>query len=283
MYELIEQVVDDNLQPKSPKINFIFDSLGFIEPSGITVLSNITHWLIYNNVKVRYSCPPHKEFIKNKSLRFLDDSQYFKHYLKKTIRENAAVRGTTIPLELVRLETSYQWSDKVAQWLAGKIRVNVRSLADIKMCLLEIFNNISDHSKQQIGSAFIQHYPSKNTVSIAISDFGVGIPYNIKKSFPQLSDAEAIEKATERGFSTKSTPRNRGAGLDTLINNVVKNNGGDVYIHSNCGILNCIYANDDIKLKNITTSVFYPGTLIEINLRTDTIENILEEEEDYEW
>lgn len=283
MYSLISQVVDHDLKPRSNEIKFIFNDLYFIEPTGVTVLSNITQWLLSNSVHVTYTCPPYRLFVNNKSLCFLDDSQYFRHYLGEPIRKNAAVRGTTIPLELVAIDASYQWFEKVVGWLSRRINVTVESLANIKMCLQEIFNNINDHSNQKIGSAFIQHYPNKNKVSIAISDIGVGIPYNIQSKHPFLNDAQAIEKATERGFSTKSTPRNRGAGLDTLINNVVKNNEGTVYIHSNYGILSCIYDNNTIAMKSNLTPVFYPGTLIEINLRTDTIENILDVEEDYEW
>lgn len=284
MYGLINEVLDQDKEPRSGDIRFIFNDLFFIEPVGVTVLSNITQWLFHKKVRVTYAYPSIQQFAFKQALCFLDDSQYFKQYTGNSVRKTASVRDTTIPLELVSVNASYQWFDKVMVWLAGRINVTVESLANIKMSLQEIFNNINDHSTQHIGSAFIQHFPQKNTVSIAISDFGVGIPFNIQNIHPSLNDASALEKSVEQGFSTKSSPRNRGAGLDTLIYNVVKNNQGCVYIHSNYGILKCKLAdNNIIELESKMTSVFYPGTLIEVNLRTDTIENIVDDEEDFEW
>ncbi|GEB35326.1 hypothetical protein [Brevibacillus parabrevis] len=122
----------------------------------------------------------------------------------------------------------------------------------------------------------------KNEVNIAISDFGIGIPSNVQSVIPGLTDSLAIQKATEQGFSTKSTPGNRGAGLDVLVKNVVKNNQGWVYIHSNHGIVKCkLGHNNDIAMEPSDISGFYPGTLFEIVLRTDTIEHV--EEEEFEW
>nr|WP_249529816.1 ATP-binding protein [Paenibacillus brevis] len=284
MYDLINSVLDTDKEPRSGNINFLFHDLFFIEPVGVTVLSNITNLLANKNVRVTYTYPPIDIFSKKQALCFLDDSQYFKQYTGVAVRPYASIRGTTIPLELVSIRASYQWFDKVMYWLAGRISVTVESLANIKMCLQEVFNNINDHSTQSIGSAFIQHYPNKNRVSIAISDFGVGIPFNIQGVYPFLNDALALEKSIEQGFSTKSSPRNRGAGLDTLIYNVVKNNQGYVYIHSNYGILKCKPTeNNSITLESELTPVFYPGTLIEVILRTDTIENIEINEEEFEW
>ena len=135
-----------------------------------------------------------------------------------------------------------------------------------------------------MGCAFIQHSPYLNTVTIAISDFGVGIPYNISNMEPSLNDAQCIVKAVEEGYSTWTQPHNRGAGLVTLIDNVVGDNKGTVFIHSNNGVLECNW--DDKKqivMSSRLKNDFYPGTLIEINLRTDNIENVEEDEEDFEW
>lgn len=279
MYELFQNVINQDRLPVAKEINFIFSTLKFIKPVGVTVLGNISSWLLANGVRVTYTWPPYL----NDAMQFLDDSQYFKAYLKETIRPNASVRSTTVPLKLVTVDASYQWSEQVSHWLAGKINVTITSLANITMCLHEIFNNISDHSTQSIGSAFIQHYPRKDEVSIAISDFGVGIPFNIQNNEPFLNDAQALERAVQHGFSTKSTPRNRGAGLHTLIYNVVMNNRGCVYIHSNYGILECRPGDNEIEYISKLSPVLYPGTLIEVNLRTDTIENIVEDEEDFQW
>jgi hypothetical protein len=65
----------------------------------------------------------------------------------------------------------------------------------------EIFNNIKDHSRYDIGSVFGQHFQSKNIITIAISDMGLGIPTNVRLIEPNLSDCGCIQRAVKEGFS----------------------------------------------------------------------------------
>lgn len=280
MYDFISSVIDQDRQPTAREIVLDFSTLEFIEPVGVTVLSNVTEWLLAKDVTVRYKCP---DVHSREAMRYLDDSLFFERYLSLKLRPNAKPRETTIPLELVAYSESYRWFNKVLSWLSLKLNVSTSSLSTIKVCFQEIFNNINDHSQEHIGCVTAQHYPRNNAIVVAISDFGVGIPYNIQKMQPSLTDSLSLLKATEEGISTKSTPQNRGAGLDTLIWNVVRNNQGSVYIHSNGGILNCIYDNDRVDKIPLKAPGFYPGTLIEVVFRTDTISNILDSEEAYEW
>lgn len=99
---------------------------------------------------------------------------------------------------------------------------------------------------------------------------------------PDISDEDAIMKATEEGFTTKSTHVNAGAGLDILLNNVVINNRGWLQIYSNSGSLFCELSENGI-IKTPKKTGYYPGTLIYANLRTDTIESVEDNSEDFEW
>ncbi|MDX8291436.1 ATP-binding protein [Metabacillus indicus] len=284
MYTLLEQVIDGDLRPKSTDIRFLFNELTFIEPVGVTILSNLIEWLNKRDVMVYMKRPSVTED-KWDPIKYLDDSMFFKKYFGETLTSNAAVRSTTIRLQQISYSDSYQWLDSnFISWLSSRLSLTKQSLVDIKMCFGEIFNNIQDHAQQNIGCIFAQHFPAKNIVSIAISDFGVGIPNNIKKVYnPFLNDAQALEKAVEEGFTTKSTPRNRGVGLYTLIKNVVEDNGGSLHIHSNYGILNCTMGYTVPNYKSYIADSYYPGTLLEINIRTDQIPNIEEDEEEFEW
>lgn len=279
MHHILSKAITPDLLPIDNEIIFDFSYLSFIEPVGVTILGNLAQWLLKRNVSVTFRYPTNYP----QAISYLDDSTFFEIYTGQKINQNASQRGTTIPLQLVTYQDSYQWLDnKLVTWLASRLNLTRASLGDIKVCFQEIFNNINDHSKENIGCFFAQHYPNKNTVNIAISDFGIGIPSNVQKIFPGMTDSLAIQKATEQGFSTKSTPGNRGAGLDVLIRNVVKNNQGWVYIHSNHGILECkLGQNNNIVLEPSNIGGFYPGTLFEIVLRTDTIEHL--EEEEFEW
>lgn len=112
--------------------------------------------------------------------------------------------------------------------------IDENGFSTIRMCFGEIFNNINDHSKLDIGCVFAQHFPKMNKITISISDFGVGIPSKIKKlsEYSSLNDSEALEKALEEGVTTMSVPNNRGAGLGIFIQNAVVNMSGEVYIYS---------------------------------------------------
>ncbi|OPH48611.1 hypothetical protein BC351_09145 [Paenibacillus ferrarius] len=281
IYRFISEILDENNEPKDKEFVFDFYSLQFIRPVGVTVLSNLIGKLHKHGASVSFRCPVPNRLNKWCPISFLDDSMFFKHYLNETLDSFASLRPTTLSLENVTYSRSIEYLSKAMQWLAGKLNLTKRSLSEIETCLKEVFNNINDHSSEKIGSIFIQQYPKENRVMVAISDFGVGIPHNIQRVKPSLTDSEALRLAVKEGFTTKTTPKNRGAGLDILLHNVVKNNKGYVYIHSNRGILNC---EEDgfggIIFTENNVSGFYPGTLLEINFRTDTIEN---EEEEFLW
>jgi anti-sigma regulatory factor (Ser/Thr protein kinase) len=73
-----------------------------------------------------------------------------------------------------------------------------------------------DHagSEAQIASVFPRHYPEDNNIHIAISDFGMGIPDTVRRVKPEIKDdCKAIPQAVIDGFTSQSTPRNRGPGL----------------------------------------------------------------------
>ncbi|MFC0271144.1 ATP-binding protein [Metabacillus herbersteinensis] len=284
MYLLLEAVIDRDLHPKDNEIKFKFRGLNFIEPAGVTILSNIFEWLRKRGVKVILNYPREVSNDKKNPLKYLDDSMFFMRYMKRTLTDSAEIRETTIPLELIAYSDSYQWLDRdFIPWLSRQLNVTKQSLADIKMCFGEIFNNTEDHAQENIGCIFAQHYPKSCEVKIAVSDFGIGIPNNIRKIDPFLKDDSALERAIQEGITSRTSPRNLGAGLHTLIKNVVGDIRGSVHIHSNYGILNCTYGNNGIKTESAMKNSFYPGTFIEFVLRTDNIPNIDDDEEEFDW
>lgn len=288
MYTLLGRIIDDNFKPKDKKIELDFSSLKWIEPSGVTVLSNLVLWLDAHDVDVILWVPDKIPTGKNCPIKYLDDSQFF--YLhtsnNQSILNTSKLRPTTLALQWVTSDISYQWVDnKFAYWLSGRLGVNVNTLGTIKMCILEILNNIRDHAKENVGCIFAQHYPAENCIRINISDFGVGIPNTIRRVMPNISDDQALRLAIKEGFTSQSLPSNRGAGLHTLLENIVISNGGSVKIHSNHGILTCFKAkNGDIATLSKLEKRHYPGTFIEIELKTDSIDMIQDEyEEEFVW
>jgi len=283
---LLNQVIDHEIEPKDKEIEFDFNYLNvFIEPSGVTILSNLFEWLKKKGVDTYILHPD--GFILKGPLKYLDDSRFFEKYVGEKLNESSRPRTTTFPLESVQYNHSPALLElRFIPWLSRRLNVNAKSLIDIKICLEEIFNNINDHAHENTGCIYAQHYPNKdneNKVVIAISDFGVGIPYNIRKVKECGDDGETLKEAIKEGVSSRSTPRNRGAGLHTLVKNVVENNGGRVHIHSNNGILSCYKVNNAMEVHDSNSDSFYPGTFIEIQLMVNNIEFIEDDEEEFEW
>lgn len=284
MYKFVDSVIDENMNPKDQEFIFNFSNVKFIEPAGVAILSNVIEWLHRRKVKVIFSYPNNTHIAPTNVISYLDDSMFFNHYLGKCLTPHAGVRSTTVPLKLVAYDESVSWlKNNFLPWLSDRLSIPVSSLANIDSGFGEIFNNIRDHAEERIGCIYAQHYPGKDQIKICISDFGVGIPTTIRRVYPDCSDGDALRIAIKEGISSKSTPRNRGAGLKTLVHNIVLNYGGLVQIRSYSGILS-LRQNDLGELGEHFEEANhkYPGTFIELTLDTTQFSE-LDEEEEFEW
>jgi len=139
----------------------------------------------------------------------------------------------------------------------------------------EVFNNIFDHSKSDItGYIVTQYYPKTNKISFSVCDFGIGIPTSINNSLlkegkTKIEDWKAILKSLERGFSIKSTPRNRGFGLNNILE-LTESSNGKLLIISNEGIVE-----KKAKEMYITGHLSYnfTGTLVKVEVDLNTFED----------
>jgi anti-sigma regulatory factor (Ser/Thr protein kinase) len=131
----------------------------------------------------------------------------------------------------------------------------------LEIIFFELFMNICQHSFDDSGFAFIS-YDESNHIKFVFSDLGIGIAQKIKSFFTDkefLSDAHAIEYATQDLVSTQTTKHNKGRGLNTLISIIaiykanleIICNHGKFITNSNRTIL------EDLMY-------FYQGTLISI-------------------
>jgi anti-sigma regulatory factor (Ser/Thr protein kinase) len=160
----------------------------------------------------------------------------------------------------------------VFPWIADRVGVDERSLDEFKTCIRELFNNIQDHSTEEIGCMHVQKYPNARRVKIAVSDFGIGIPTEVRKVKPSATDPHALYLAAQEGFTSKPGGRNMGAGLSYLTDNVVSRNRGEVSIYSGSGEIHFHAVPNGAKRQRVALSRgFYPGTLVSMTLRTDTI------------
>lgn len=101
----------------------------------------------------------------------------------------------------------------------------------------------------------------------------------MRSRYGDLRDDVAIWKAAQEGVTAKTTPNNRGVGLDYLITTVLSN-GGRVGIYSFSGsLLAAPYQERQAHLGNGS----YPGTLVDIALPTHAFVGDDDEEEDMQW
>lgn len=282
MYQFVAQLLSEQRDAKCSKVYFDFTRVTFIEPVGVVVLSNLIEYLKKLGVSVWFK--GHKT--RTKCTAFLDDSGFFEQYLKVRIFDGSGLRSTTVPLKLIAQTefTSYLYM-KLIPWIGREVGLSEQSLSALRTSLEEIFHNVDDHSGVGIGCTFAQHFPNKKQIQIAISDFGQGIPNVVRTKLPKLTDPEALRKACEEGFSTQSNVRNRGAGLPNLMRYVTQRNDGTVLIASGEANLSAAKGLNGTKVTARAQSGFYPGTLVRVILRTDTLEKTASdaELEPFEW
>ena len=163
--------------------------------------------------------------------------------------------------------------------------LNNKDLLPVSTNLTEVFNNVFDHSKSPVqGYVITQYFPQKNILSFSVCDFGIGIPntvndYLAKNNSKRLPDQLAIHKAIEVGFSIKSTPRNRGFGLDNILE-VTEDSNGELSIISNNGI---ITKKAGQQYKGGKSGFNFKGTLVKVILDMSTFGAIDEEDMIFEF
>jgi anti-sigma regulatory factor (Ser/Thr protein kinase) len=281
MYPLISQVVDSNGIMKSNDFDLDFTQLSFIEPVGVVVLSNLVEYVSLHGGKCTFS-----GLHSSKPILYLDDSGFFSKYLGKPLRDHAAPRIGTLPLTLVANPEAIGFLYmKMIPWLAERMSTSEASLGVVRVSIEEIFHNINDHSGVNVGCVHAQYFPKGRDIQIAISDFGVGIPTQVRKIKNEIDDSSALRLACEEGFTTKSNVRNRGAGLATLIKYATAKDRGHVWIVSGKANISAVHREGATKLTARPTSGVYPGTLVRLTLKEDSIEQLAKdiEHEEFAW
>lgn len=196
--------------------------------------------------------------------------------------DRSSYTSTHIDTALCLWQVTQEMIDNYAQQARGYFAQNFlpgKDLDWLSICLAELFNNICDHSKSPVsGYCLTQYYPKTQQLVTAVCDFGVGIPSSINTFWQQqgkdvLSDTDALRIALRKRVTTKSTPRNRGFGLDNL-SNIVKNLQGHLFFLSNFALLK--QNSEGVLRTNMLARPLY-GSLIVVSLNTATLPAVEEE------
>ena len=202
------------------------------------------------------------------------------------LREHASLRMSSMPLHLVEQIRAQEFlSYELIPWMANQLNTTDEALGTIRVCVQEILQNVADHSGVGVGCVHAQFFAAQQVVEVAVSDFGFGIPANVRKVEAGLNDVEALRLACKEGFTTKSNVHNRGAGLPTLIKYLAKNDRGTVWITSGLGNISANYDKGTFKLTGRSKRSAYPGTLVRLRLKASEVEALAidVEPERFEW
>jgi len=275
---------------KVPSSQLAKDWFEFVK-IGLENTDNIDHLIVdFNDVRfmetddfVILACLIESFYIKKCEIFFkggtegLNNHLYnikFKEYWKTGFDRDKftlSYNQTTLCLWKISEEMIYSYSVYAKKYFERY--TNNKDLVPLSSNMDEVFNNIFDHSKSPVSGYIItQYYPKTNKISFSVCDFGVGIAKSIKTSeienVNDIEDWKAISKSLERGFSIRSTPRNRGFGLNNILE-LTESSNGELNIISNRGVVEK-KANDVYKMGDMGFN--FKGTLIKVEVDLATFE-----------
>ena len=149
---------------------------------------------------------------------------------------------------------------------------------DIRDSLLELFKNVSDHTRSKHIYTCGQFFPKSKMLFFTIVDAGETIYKNVlefhrrhKLNQPQY----CLEWAIEEGNTTLDTTSPRGIGL-SLMKDFVKHNKGSIYIISGIETYEMVYSKERYR---IFEKYSFPGTIVSIgfNLKDKTSYKVKED------
>jgi anti-anti-sigma regulatory factor len=189
MQRLLAEVVDEQRDAKCSRVILDFGRLDFIDPVGVVVLSNLIEY--FRLLKCRVTFRNHST--PTQAVKFLDDAGFFKRYIGKNVFADSAPRATTVPLELIHSDEAHGYLlNRLMPWIGNEVGLSADSIDAVRASLEEVLHNVRDHSGVKIGCTFAQHFPNRNRIQIAISDFGDGIPTVVRTKHPETSDTAAL-------------------------------------------------------------------------------------------
>ena len=139
----------------------------------------------------------------------------------------------TIPMRVLK-GTSFSIPDPFIALISQHIDLDSEVEEYLRTCIIEVVQNVEDHSRSAIGAVAAARYMCKSKeIRIAIVDRGVGIGATVRQRYPEIaSNRNAIAGVMEGGVSAKSRPNNMGVGVSTLCAIIQNQLKGRVFIIS---------------------------------------------------
>jgi hypothetical protein len=220
-------------------------------------------------------------------IRDFDRANFFLRYLGRSIFAEEKANRRVLPLHFIEHQGIADYLlNRLVPFVSRGIDMSRGQLDSFRACTEEIFQNVKDHSGVSTGCAYAI-LDDNDTLRIALSDFGVGIPNEVRTKEPHLDDRQSLLRACEEGFSTKSQKTKRGAGLTNLINFVVGAARGNVQITSGQAHLTAapMGGAGTVRRTSKVRSTIYPGTLVALTMSTNGLRATarMSDIEEFQW
>jgi hypothetical protein len=278
-FEFVQKALNTS-NYKTESVLVDFGKRGFLETDDIVVLACILEKFSMKGASISFTggtAPLNRHL----------DNIKFKNYWEAGFdreRFTESLNRSTLCLWKISEEMIETYSD-YAKTYYERTFLKGQDLVPLSMNLKEVFNNIFNHSQSKDCSYIItQYFPAIRRMSFSVCDLGIGIPksidnFNIKNNFKRLTDEEAIFKSLEHGFTVKSSPRNRGFGLNNILE-LTESSNGELRVTSNEGYL------EKSSLGSFNLGALaspFPGTLIRVDIDTSTFEELETETDLYDF
>lgn len=255
-----------------------FNNVKFLETDDFVVLACLIEYFYTKGAKICFSGGTDGF---NNHLHNVKFKQYWEEGFDRD-KFTLSLNNTTLCLWKISQGMIYSYSNYARKYFE-KFTTN-KDLIPLSSNMDEVFNNIFDHSKSDVSGYIItQFYPKNNKLSFSVCDFGIGIPTSVQnyeiKNPNKFEDWKAILKSLEKGYSVKSTPRNRGFGLNNILEFTESANGKLVIISNNGIVIK--KAGENYNVGN--TKYNFSGTLIKIEVDLNTFDEKDEDDDIFDF
>ncbi len=255
-----------------------FSKCKFMEPFHVVSLACLLEEYFINKIEISFT-PGGLEL-----MEYLQDINFINFWGNNRNPSDyiPSERKSALSLWKISEEMVSSYANQAKQYFEQNY-IQDKDLFPLATALSELFMNIFDHSKSSVsGFCLTQFYPYSKKIKFSVCDFGIGIPTSInsylkENNLSTKSDLECLAKAFEFSFTTRSTPRNRGFGLDT-INSIIKSNKGILRLVSNKA---CMEMGE--QPKSFQTHESFNGTHFEIVLNIENLTLKSSETEDFDF
>lgn len=239
-------------------ITIDFSKVSFIASNQFAILGCILS--AYNT-----RCPTAKIYFSNlneKLTETIRKNGFYKHLGLKKLPDTY---NTVIPYSIFDINEINEFEKYISLRILSRAdipQMSDRVKSNILDNILEIFNNVKEHTHSTKVFTCGQYFPKSSLLYLTIVDSGETIPYNVTAYFNRIKipvPNNTLEWAMGTGNSTRAVSTPGGLGL-SLLKDFVKLNNGKLYIISG----NEVYEKSGTRERYKYMESHFTGTIVTV-------------------